>query len=335
MTDSIIVSSTELSVNINPPAVQTISATNTSLELVINQQPLVSVDVIKSLDNSLSVLRGFSSSSDIPDLAEAVDDRVSSLLVASNGINLDYNDTANTLTIAATGFALVAHSHVSSDVTDFSEGVDERVNSLLVASTGIHLDYDDTANTLTIAATGFALVAHSHVSSDVTDFSEGVDERVNSLLVASTGIHLDYDDTANTLTIATTGVLLNTILPITYNNLSNSATNSLNVQKRTAKAWINFNGTGTISIRDSFNISSIVDNGIGMYTINFATAMPDTNYCVVAMGRYFSNDIYSQNLATLNQSSIKTVGSVAIVSNYSRGGNKYDCSELNIIIFAS
>ena len=284
MTDSIIVSSTELSVNINPPAVQTISATNTSLELVINQQPLVSVDVIKSLDNSLSVLRGFSSSSDIPDLAEAVDDRVSSLLVASNGINLDYNDTANTLTIAATGFALVAHSHVSSDVTDFSEGVDERVNSLLVASTGIHLD---------------------------------------------------YDDTANTLTIATTGVLLNTILPITYNNLSNSATNSLNVQKRTAKAWINFNGTGTISIRDSFNISSIVDNGIGMYTINFATPMLDTNYCVVAMGRYFSNDIYSQNLATLNQSSIKTVGSVAIVSNYSRGGNKYDCSELNIIIFAS
>jgi hypothetical protein len=284
MTDSIIVSSTELSVNINPPAVQTISATNTSLELVINQQPLVSVDVIKSLDNSLSVLRGFSSSSDIPDLAEAVDDRVSSLLVASNGINLDYNDTANTLTIAATGFALVSHSHVSSDVTDFSEGVDERVNSLLVASTGIHLD---------------------------------------------------YDDTANTLTIATTGVLLNTILPITYNNLSNSATNSLNVQKRTAKAWINFNGTGTISIRDSFNISSIVDNGIGMYTINFATAMLDTNYCVVAMGRYFSNDIYSQNLATLNQSSIKTVSSVAIVSNYSRGGNKYDCSELNIIIFAS
>lgn len=284
MTDSIIVSSTELSVNINPPAVQTISATNTSLELVINQQPLVSVDVIKSLDNSLSVLRGFSSSSDIPDLAEAVDDRVSSLLVASNGINLDYNDTANTLTIAATGFALVSHSHVSSDVTDFSEGVDDRVNSLLVASTGIRLD---------------------------------------------------YDNAANTLTIATTGVLLNTILPITYNNLSNSATNSLNVQKRTAKAWINFNGTGTISIRDSFNVSSIVDNGIGMYTINFATAMLDTNYCVVAMGRYFSNDIYSQNLATLNQSSIKTVSSVAIVSNYSRGGNKYDCSELNIIIFAS
>ena len=284
MTDSIIVSSTELSVNINPPAVQTISATNTSLELVINQQPLVSVDVIKSLDNSLSVLRGFSSSSDIPDLAEAVDDRVSSLLVASNGINLDYNDTANTLTIAATGFALVSHSHVSSDVTDFSEGVDDRVNSLLVASTGIRLD---------------------------------------------------YDNAANTLTIATTGVLLNTILPITYNNLSNSATNSLNVQKRTAKAWINFNGTGTISIRDSFNISSIDDNGIGMYTINFATPMLDTNYCVVAMGRYFNNDIYSQNLATLNQSSIKTVGSVAIVSNYSRGGSKYDCSELNIIIFAS
>lgn len=49
-----------------------------------------------------------------------------------------------------------------------------------------------------------------------------------------------------------------------------------------ARAWVNFNGTGTVAIRASGNVSSITDNGTGDYTVNFATAMPDTNYTMVA-----------------------------------------------------
>ena len=48
----------------------------------------------------------------------------------------------------------------------------------------------------------------------------------------------------------------------------------------TAKAWVNFNGTGTVAIRRAFNVSSITDNGTGDYTVNFTTAMVDSNYCV-------------------------------------------------------
>ena len=44
-----------------------------------------------------------------------------------------------------------------------------------------------------------------------------------------------------------------------------------------ARAWVNFNGTGTVAIRDSGNVSSITDNGNGDYDINLTTAMPDTN----------------------------------------------------------
>ncbi len=44
------------------------------------------------------------------------------------------------------------------------------------------------------------------------------------------------------------------------------------------KAWVNFNGTGTVAIRASFNVSSITDNGTGDYTVNFATALADANY---------------------------------------------------------
>ncbi len=47
-----------------------------------------------------------------------------------------------------------------------------------------------------------------------------------------------------------------------------------------ARAWVNFDGTGTVAIRASGNVSSITDNGTGDYTVNFTTAMPDTNYNV-------------------------------------------------------
>lgn len=47
------------------------------------------------------------------------------------------------------------------------------------------------------------------------------------------------------------------------------------------RAWVNFNGTGTVAIRASGNVSSITDNGTGNYTVNFTTAMPDANYSAV------------------------------------------------------
>ena len=50
----------------------------------------------------------------------------------------------------------------------------------------------------------------------------------------------------------------------------------------TAKAWVNFNGTGTVAIRASYNVSSITDNGTGDYTVNFTTALADANYSVAA-----------------------------------------------------
>jgi hypothetical protein len=49
------------------------------------------------------------------------------------------------------------------------------------------------------------------------------------------------------------------------------------------RAWVNFNGTGTIAIRASGNVSSLTDNGVGDYTINFTNAMPDANYAVASV----------------------------------------------------
>ena len=63
-------------------------------------------------------------------------------------------------------------------------------------------------------------------------------------------------------------------------NITNG-TDSITVEgavKGSAKAWVNFNGTGTVAIRASYNVSSITDNGTGDYTVNFTTAMGDANY---------------------------------------------------------
>lgn len=49
------------------------------------------------------------------------------------------------------------------------------------------------------------------------------------------------------------------------------------------RAWVNFNGTGTVAIRASGNVSSITDNSTGNYTVNFTNAMPDANYTVTGM----------------------------------------------------
>ena len=66
--------------------------------------------------------------------------------------------------------------------------------------------------------------------------------------------------------------------------LTNSADGSglLKVQSdgktTNALAWVNFNGTGTVAIRSSYNVSSITDNGTGNYTVNFTSALSDANY---------------------------------------------------------
>jgi len=62
-----------------------------------------------------------------------------------------------------------------------------------------------------------------------------------------------------------------------------SPVSSMIYHEGACKKWVAFNGTGTVSIRDSYNISSITDNGTGDYTINFSGSMANANYCAVGM----------------------------------------------------
>jgi hypothetical protein len=89
-----------------------------------------------------------------------------------------------------------------------------------------------------------------------------------------------------------------------------------------AKAWINFNGDGTVAINASFNVTSITDNGTGNYTVNFTTAFANTNYSFVfggASANFFSNT-YSTS-------------SITIVSYNLTGTSLLDVTSICIAIF--
>lgn len=71
------------------------------------------------------------------------------------------------------------------------------------------------------------------------------------------------------------------------NNIKDASGGTSNLKiDGAAKAWVNFNGTGTVAIRDDLNVSSITDNGTGDYTVSFTNAMANTNYCVLGTSNY-------------------------------------------------
>ena len=75
---------------------------------------------------------------------------------------------------------------------------------------------------------------------------------------------------------------------------------------RIAKAWVNFNGTGTVAIRSSYNVSSITDDAAGKYDVNFSTAMTDNDYSVVTDGRYDTGDSAGSSVVTLRREALTT-----------------------------
>ena len=77
---------------------------------------------------------------------------------------------------------------------------------------------------------------------------------------------------------------------------SNNSTAMSTINQGTAKAWVNFNGQGTIAARDSFNLASLTDNGTGDYTITFSNNMGNANYIIHTTGEQLaSNDSVAIN----------------------------------------
>ena len=128
----------------------------------------------------------------------------------------------------------------------------------------IYADDNTTANTPVISFTGDTNTGIGRSAADTLDFITNGNSRFR---IEPTGqIKAVYE--------STNGTDYNTILHNGY----------------LCRAWVNFDGTGTVSVRASGNVTSIADNGTGDYTVNFTTAMPDVNYNFVFGGRANSVD---------------------------------------------
>lgn len=100
-----------------------------------------------------------------------------------------------------------------------------------------------------------------------------------------------------------------------------------------ARAWVNFNGTGTVAIRTGHNVSSISDNGTGAYTVNFTTAMPDADYAILAT----SGDGASTNyrVVQVSDAAAPTASAVRVQCLTQNSGNPQatDHSRISVAIF--
>jgi hypothetical protein len=102
------------------------------------------------------------------------------------------------------------------------------------------------------------------------------------------------------------------------------------------RAWVNFNGTGTVAIRASGNVSSITDNGTGDYTVNLTTAMPDTNYAATGSVRRTSSAAAEHSLliGSVPGSATTYTASAFRVFSYDRVNNAaYDTELVVIAVF--
>lgn len=99
---------------------------------------------------------------------------------------------------------------------------------------------------------------------------------------------------------------MSTVKTETLSTPSNATVPVDTVVNGTAKAWVNFNGTGTVAIRRAFNVASITDNGTGDYSINFTTALPDANGCIVSMGVHDSGSYVTQPFASNDNTPLTT-----------------------------
>lgn len=90
------------------------------------------------------------------------------------------------------------------------------------------------------------------------------------------------------------------------------------------RAWVNFNGTGTVAIRASGNVSSVTDNGTGDYTINFTTPMPHANYA--AVGTCSDQSLRASSGVSPTTSSVR-------ISTRDASGTAKDSEYISVVIF--
>ena len=107
-----------------------------------------------------------------------------------------------------------------------------------------------------------------------------------------------------------------------------NASTTQQIEQGRAKAWVNFNGSGTVAIRDSFNVSSITDHNTGQYSVTYSAAMSDANYAAIITTQA-GLSAYGFGTGDNTQTSSALVNIFCI----QHGGSTQDVSNVSVAIF--
>ena len=112
----------------------------------------------------------------------------------------------------------------------------------------------------------------------------------------------------------------------------NNSSTPAGIASGTAKAWLNLNGSGTIAIRDSFNVSSVSDSGTGVYVVTMANAMANTNYVVIGNSMHLSGTYLA--LSTIRDRDQSTRSTTQFqIDCLNNSGSVTDGEEIHVAVF--
>ena len=274
----------------------------------------------------------YSSGADAVDLATAGVRRVGVssagdvTIYGQGGLRFADSDSSNWM-------AFQAPSTVSSNVTwtlpstDGTSGQSLTTNgsgtlswapTLTIASrsdvNGVH-----TTGSVTSGTTSLTVASATGIVADMVVTGEGITPGTTVSSISGTSVTLSANAGA-TLSADPVGF---------YNNTKALSPGSVGGQL--CRAWVNFDGTGTVAIRASYNVSSITDNGTGLYTVNFSAALTDNNYAVVCNAIGETGISFSSFAST---SGLRYAHAVQfVVSRATAPGAPVDSADVSVAIF--
>ena len=228
---------------------------------------------------------------------------VASNLIATMNANGIYSTTGTKMigTDGSVGAATIANTAITGTIitTQIADGAVTNAKIDTVANTKITglITTSQLANNLTVNAS-------SIISSANIDFKVGASQNT-------------------AFRIEDTGQLYNSIESTTGTDYRGTL-----YAGYMCRAWVNFNGTGTVAIRASGNVSSITDNGTGDYTVNFTTAMPDANY---AFSSLTGSTLVGADGFGARVKADPTSTALQVLSTY--GNTAYDIAYFGLAIF--
>jgi hypothetical protein len=213
----------------------------------------------------------------------------------------------------AAGTALLTEAGVLDNVA-----LGSSVTATVAEIGGVH-----TTGSVSASATALTVASGSGISDGDFVVGEGI---TPGTTVASGG------GTVNIVLSANANVALSTD-PVSFYSATKAVTPGV-LGGRLCRAWVNFNGTGTVAIRSSFNVSSLEDDGTGTYIIHLTNALSSTDDVAVVSGQMTWSEDYA-NTSACKVTSTTTI--LCLTSDYNASGYVlallYDNEFVNIIVF--